>query len=66
MNTAALQNSKPNTAETVISARSLSQVFTTRAAGKVVAVDSIDLTVKRGEIIALLGPTAQLRPPSSR
>lgn len=56
MNTAALQNSKHNTAETVISARSLSQVFTTRAAGKVVAVNSIDLTVKRGEIIALLGP----------
>ena len=56
MNTAALQNSKHNTAETVISARSLRQVFTTRAAGTVVAVDSIDLTVKRGEIIALLGP----------
>ena len=56
MNTAAPQNSKPNTAETVISARSLRQVFTTRAAGKVVAVNSIDLTVKRGEIIALLGP----------
>ena len=56
MNTAALQNSKNNTAETVISARSLRQVFTTRAAGTVVAVDSIDLTVKRGEIIALLGP----------
>ena len=56
MNTAALQNSKHNTAETVISARSLRQVFSTRAAGTVVAVDSIDLTVKRGEIIALLGP----------
>ena len=56
MNTAALQNSKNNTAETVISARSLRQVFSTRAAGTVVAVDSIDLTVKRGEIIALLGP----------
>ena len=56
MNTAALQNSKQNTAETVISARSLRQVFSTRAAGTVVAVDSIDLTVKRGEIIALLGP----------
>ena len=56
MNTAALQNSKQNTAETVISARSLRQVFSTRAAGTVVAVNSIDLTVKRGEIIALLGP----------
>ena len=56
MNTAALQNSKHTTAETVISARSLRQVFSTRAAGTVVAVDSIDLTVKRGEIIALLGP----------
>ena len=56
MNTAALQNSKPNTAETVISARSLRQVFSIRVAGTVVAVDSIDLTVKRGEIIALLGP----------
>ena len=56
MITAALQNSKQNTAETVISARSLRQVFSTRAAGTVVAVNSIDLTVKRGEIIALLGP----------
>ena len=56
MNTAALQNSKHNTAETVISACSLRQVFSTRVAGTVVAVDSIDLTVKRGEIIALLGP----------
>jgi len=52
MNTAALQNSKHNTAETVISARSLRQVFTTRSAGTVVAVDSIDLTVQPRHILA--------------
>ena len=37
----------------------------TKSFGKTVAVDRLDLTVRAGEVLALLAPTVQARPPPS-